>query len=292
MDKLTSWTKPVPILHLPFVGEFIGEFIGTFILVFFGCSAVCVTVLFASHTSLFQIAAIWGMGVSLAIYTTRHMSCAHLNPAVSLAMVAAGRMTVKKLPAYLTGQFSGAFFGAAVLYLLFNPSMETFEALNQIQRGMPESIRTAMIFGEFYPNPANAVLTNVTMGTAVLAEGLGTFFLVFLIFSLTEGCNVGRPNDALAPLFIGSAVALIIAVVAPLTQAGLNPARDISPRIFAYFVGWGNGAMPDSGFGFIIVYGLGPVLGGLLAALVFRKIIEPILLAKKVDNNCNCAKDA
>jgi glycerol uptake facilitator protein len=78
--------------------DFVGEFIGTFILVFFGCGSVAVTVLFASHSGLFQVAAVWGIGVALAVYATRHISCAHLNPAVSVAMVAARRMSFGKFP--------------------------------------------------------------------------------------------------------------------------------------------------------------------------------------------------
>ena len=72
---------------------FAGELLGTFILVFFGIGSVAVTVLFSAHSGLLQVALMWGIGVSLAIYCTRHLSCAHLNPAVSLAMVVAGRMS-------------------------------------------------------------------------------------------------------------------------------------------------------------------------------------------------------
>ncbi|MBU0463867.1 MAG: aquaporin, partial [Proteobacteria bacterium] len=97
---------------------FLGEFIGTFFLVFFGCGSIAVTVLFNAHTGLFQIAIIWGIGVALAIYATRHISCAHLNPAVSIAMVAAGRMKPYKIFSYLTGQFMGALFAAMILYIL------------------------------------------------------------------------------------------------------------------------------------------------------------------------------
>lgn len=69
--------------------DFIGELTGTFILVFFGCGSVAVTIIFSSLVGLFQIAIVWGFGVALAIYATRHLSCAHINPAVSLAMVLA-----------------------------------------------------------------------------------------------------------------------------------------------------------------------------------------------------------
>lgn len=67
--------------------EFAGELIGTFLLVLFGCGSVAVSVLFNAHQGLFQIGMIWGIGVSLAIYVTRHLSCAHLNPAGTLLLV-------------------------------------------------------------------------------------------------------------------------------------------------------------------------------------------------------------
>ena len=95
------------------LSDFLGEFAGTCILVFFGCGSVAVTVLFSSHSGLLQVAAVWGVAVTLAIYSTRHMSCAHLNPAVSIAMVVAGRMTLRRLPVYVLGQFAGAFAAAA-----------------------------------------------------------------------------------------------------------------------------------------------------------------------------------
>jgi len=78
-----------------FILSFLGDLIGTLILVFFGCGSIAVIILFSSHSGLFQIAAIWGVSVALAIYATRHISCAHLNPAVSIAMVVTGRMAAR-----------------------------------------------------------------------------------------------------------------------------------------------------------------------------------------------------
>lgn len=138
---------------MEYVRDFAGEFIGTCILVFFGCGSVAVTILFSAHVGLFQIAMVWGVGVALAIYATRHLSCAHLNPAVSIAMVVGKRMRLSKLPTYLTAQFCGAFFAAVVLYLLFSSSIARYESLHAIVRGTPASVRTAMMFGEFYSQP-------------------------------------------------------------------------------------------------------------------------------------------
>ena len=265
--------------------EFLGEFLGTFLLVLFGCGSVGVTVLFGAHQGLFQIAAVWGMGVTLAIYATRHLSCAHLNPAVSVAMVLGGRMTPRRLPVYVTAQLIGAFVAAAVLYMLFSASISSYEHAHGIIRGAPDSIRTGMIFGEYYPNPG-AELAKVSLLNACAAEAFGTFLLVLLIFALTEGCNVGRPDNTLAPLFIGLSVASIICLIAPLTQAGLNPARDFSPRLFAWLAGWRAAALPDHHGGFFFVYVLAPIIGGMAAALLFVKVLEPAMAGDK--ECCEC----
>ncbi len=265
--------------------EFVGEFLGTFLLVLFGCGAVAVTVLFAALQGLLQVAVVWGMGVTLAIYATRHLSCAHLNPAVSVAMVVGKRMLPDRLPTYLIAQFLGALLAACVLYALFSGSLNAYEAQHGIERGAPDSIKTAMIFGEFYPNPGAGPAAEVSYFNAFVAEAIGTFILVLLIFFLTEGCNVGRPEDHLAPLFVGSTVTAIICVIAPLTQAGLNPARDLSPRLFAWAAGWGSAAFPDEHYGFLVIYVLAPLLGGVLASLVFVRLLEPLMKGKS-DNCC------
>ncbi len=258
--------------------HFAGEMMGTAILVFFGCGSVAASVLFDAFAGLWQIAMVWGVAVALAIYATRHLSCAHLNPAVSLAMVASGRMRAHLLPAYLIAQFSGAFLAAALLYLLFADSIAHFEQLHGIVRGTPSSVQTAMMFGEFYPNPGTSHVAVVTATTAFLAEALGTFVLVIMIFGLTEGCNLGRPDNTLTPLFIGATIAVIIAVLAPLTQAGLNPARDLSPRLFSMLAGWGHAAFPSPAV--LAVYVLGPIAGGLAGGMVFTRVIEPLMKSK------------
>lgn len=263
--------------------EFIGEFIGTFLLVLFGCGSVAVSVLFDAHQGLFQIAAVWGIGVSLAIYATRHLSCAHLNPAVTLAMVASKRMIAKKLPAYIAAQFMGAFTSGLLLYLLFRSSIASFESTNGIVRGTAESIQTARIFGEFYINNGDP-FSSLMLATG--AEAFGTFLLVLMIFSLTEGCNLGRPDDNLAPIFIGLTVTSVICLIAPLTQAGLNPARDFGPRMIAWVFGWGQAAFPDHTGGFFFVYMLAPVLGGQIAGLLFTRVLEPLMKTRNEDQCC------
>lgn len=262
--------------------EFIGELTGTFILVLFGCGSVAVATLFNEYTGIFQIGLAWGFGVMLAIYLTRHLSCAHLNPAVSIGMVISKRMNIRKLPGYLVAQFLGAFLAGWMIYLLFSPSITAYESTHEIIRGSAGSVATARMFGEFY----SGGIAVVSMPLAIAAEAFGTFLLVLLIFALTEGCNVGRPSDTMAPVFIGLTVSSIIFLIAPLTQAGLNPARDFGPRMVAWMMGWGNAAFPDNSGGFFLVYILGPVIGGVVAALFFMYIIEPLM--KKKSQGCEC----
>jgi glycerol uptake facilitator protein len=268
---------------------FIGETLGTFILVLFGCGAVAVSVLFDAHQGLMQVALAWGVGVMLAIYVTRHLSCAHLNPAVSIAMVVSGRMKAKNLPVYLIAQFFGAVLAGFAIYLLFNPSIVAFEAANEIVRGSPESVTTAKIFGEFFPNPGSDAV--VSMPLAMCIEGFATFLLVLFIFALTEGCNVGRPNDNSAPVFIGLTVTSLICLTAPLTQTGMNPARDFGPRLVSWMMGWGDTAFPGAAGsgGFFWVYILMPIVGGIIAAFVFTCLIAPAMRSKT--EPCDCEKE-
>jgi glycerol uptake facilitator protein len=271
------------------IAVYFGEFLGTFILVFFGTAVVTVEVLFKAPAGLGQVAVVWGLGVTLAIYATRHLSCAHLNPAVSLGMVLAGRMQLRLLLPYWISQLLGGVAAGACILLLFHTSIAGFEAAHGIIRGTPESVKTAMLFGEYFPNPGFATPWFVlSLGTAMLVEGFGTFMLVTMIFLLTEGCNVGRPSDLLAPVFIGCTVAILIAVTAPLTQAGINPARDFGPRIIAYLAGWGQVAIPGPQGGFFWVYILAPLLGGAAAAGFFRFVIAPMMATKNFELICSC----
>jgi glycerol uptake facilitator protein len=268
--------------------NFVGELLGTFLLTFFGCGVVAATVLFGAHSGLFQVAGVWGIGVTLAIYASRHLSCAHLNPAVSLAMVIAGRMIPRKLPLYLAAQFLGAFLAGLVLLGIYSSSIGHFEAFHQILRGSAESVKTASMFGEYFPNPsAPPAVGLISWPLAMAVEALGTFLLVTIIFLMTEDCNVGRPSSDIAPVFIGLTVMGIISVLAPLTQAGINPARDFGPRLVAYLAGWGTVAIPGPRGGFFMVYMVGPFLGGLVSALLFRLVFQRLMAVRTIICTCD-----
>jgi glycerol uptake facilitator protein len=260
--------------------ECMAEFIGTFILVFFGVGAVHTAVSTGAQQGLWQVAVVWGVAISLAIYATGAVSGCHINPAMTIAFATWRGFPWRKVGPYILAQGIGAFLGAAVLYGLFRGTIAHFEQAHHIVRGQPGSEASAMMYGEYFPNPAVLGTTleayaQVSHLQAFLAEAIGTAFLAFFVFALVDPNNPVAPRgNGFAP-FIGLTVSIVISIVAPLTQAGLNPARDFGPRLFSLLAGWGRIAIPGPRGGFFTVYILAPILGALLGSFVYDKIIKP-----------------
>lgn len=257
--------------------ESLAEFIGTFILVFFGVGVVQCAVYTGAISGLWQLASVWAVGISLAIYSIGSISGAHINPAITLAMFAFRKFPARKVVPFIFAQFCGAFAGGAMLYFLYKGFIVEFEAANSIVRGGAGSELSAMAFGEYFPNPelakAKAWGENVvSLNLAMFAEALGTAFLAFFVFAITDEDNKASPTKGMQAIFIGLVVAVLIAVIAPITQAGFNPARDFGPRLFAFFAGWKDIAIPGPRGGFFMVYILGPVIGALFGAAIYTLI--------------------
>lgn len=255
-------------------GWFKGEFLGTFWLVFFGCGAVATAVTVQAPVGLFQVAIVWGLGLSTAIFLTGKLSGAHLNPAITLAFAVLTEFPARRVPGYVVAQFLGAFIGALTVFCLFGGSIAAFEASNGIERGMPGSEASAMIFGEFFPNPSGKALEaetrdSVTHGRACFAEFLGTALLALAIFGFTAKENSGGPG-AMVPLAIGLTLTTLICIFAPLTMAGFNPARDLAPRMFSSLAGWKSIPFSVNGVGWLTVYVISPCLGAVAGGFVSR----------------------
>ena len=213
----------------------------------------------------------------------------HINPAITVAFAAWGRFHWRDVLPYLAAQLIGAFLAAATLFVLFNPYLQVREREKQVVRGEPGSEITAMCYGEYFPSPgplSNAegpysinaherLNSLVSESTAFFAEFLGTLVLAMVVFAVTDDQNSGAPPAALAPVFIGLTVSALISVIAPLTQACFNPARDFGPRLFASLAGWGSIALPGPrGSGFLTVYIVAPILGALVGAGIYLKILR------------------
>jgi glycerol uptake facilitator protein len=255
-----------------------GEAVGTYLLTLFGTGAVATAVLTGAHVGLWQVAVVWGIGVTLASYASAALSGAHLNPAVSLALAVLRRADFPpaRLLPYIAAQLAGATAAGGTVALLFWPLVLRFEAKEGLVRGAPGSERAAMIFGQYFPNPAlfgadAAARALVSPLQAALVEGVGTAVLVFVVFALTARRNTAAPAASLAPCFVGGAVAALISLFAPLTQAGWNPARDLGPRLVAFALGWGPIAIPGPEGGWW-VYSVGPLIGGPLGGWLWQRL--------------------
>ncbi|MGL6227361.1 MAG: MIP/aquaporin family protein [Thermoguttaceae bacterium] len=257
----------------------LAELVGTFILVFFGIGVVHAAVLTGTVSGLWQVAIVWAICISLAIYTTGAISGAHLNPAVTCAFAVCSGFPKSKVIPYIFSQLIGAFCAAALLFVIYSGPIGHFEKTNNIIRGEAGSELSGMIYVEYFPNPGIAESLNwepdvFPLTTAMLAEGVGTAFLVFFIFALTDSRNKSAPGSMFIPLMIGLTVAVCIMVIAPLTQAGFNPARDFGPRLFAFFAGWGKIAIPGPRGGFLAVYILSPIIGGILGGGLYNFLLR------------------
>jgi glycerol uptake facilitator protein len=268
------------------------EFLGTFVLVFFGCGAVHAAVLTGAQSGLWQVAIVWGVAIMLAIYSVGAVSGAHINPAMTIASWLWRGFPVQRVGPYIVAQTVGAFAAAAVLFVLFEPHIAAREAAKSVVRGQPGSEITAMCYGEYHPAPGAlgegeepyspadhaALRAKMPMPRAFVAELLGTLILGFVVFAVTDERNGGRPPAGQAAVFIGLTVSVLISVIAPLTQACFNPARDFGPRMFAYFAGWGSVAWPGfRDLSWLIVYIAAPITGAVLGGGLYDLAIRPAL---------------
>lgn len=243
------------------VKEMIAEFVGTFIIVQIGCGTVCSAIFKSAQVGLWQIAAVWSIAVTLAISATATISGAHLNPAITISLATSRGFSWGKVLPFIFAQVLGAIAAAGVNFALFFDSIAQFEAANNIIRGSVESIKSASAFGEYW--------SVSSWGAAFFAEAYGTAMLAFMIFALTNPKNdTTSKSPHLIPPLIGATVGALISVIAPLTQAGFNPARDFGPRIIAWMAGWGNVAMQGWW-----VYVLAPIVGAIVGGKLADKIL-------------------
>ncbi len=171
--------RPVP-------AWFTGEFFGTFLLVFFGCGSVCAAVTTGAEVGIFEVAIVWGLGIATAIYLTGALSGAHLNPAVTMSLAVWSGFPKGRVLPYAAAQLCGAFAASAVLYAVFGDALRQFERTNGIVRGQLGSEASAMVFGEFFPNPGGHPLTaearrRMSAGAAFGAEVIATAVLLLVI---------------------------------------------------------------------------------------------------------------
>lgn len=195
------------------------------------------TITAAAVALLGQIASVWGCAVAISIFATADASGAHLNPAMTLAFYLIRRdgTSFTTVMLYMGAQLIGGILAGLVNVIVHAPTIETFERAHGIVRGQPESVLSAAAFGQYFPNPSLVGADGGKRGTgtfqyaaedvsalwALLVEAWGTGLLAFVVFALTHHRNTAAKDAAggmAIPILIGSTVAVLIAVYAPLDQ--------------------------------------------------------------------------
>jgi len=242
--------------------ELLAEGMGTALLTLLGTGTVASAVYAGAHTGIWQIAATWGGAVALAAYCTASVSGAHLNPALTMALVVFKGFPIGKALRYMLAQLAGAIVGAAGVLACFAPLIKSFEVTKALVRGTPAAIASApgCMFFSLSPGGLSAL-------GACAVEGLQMAILTFGILALTDADSAAPPSAACA--LIGLMVAVLISVFGPLTCGGFNPARDLGPRLVAALAGWG---MPV--FKGAWVYAVGPFVGALCGAAAHKALYD------------------
>jgi MIP family channel proteins len=221
------------------VGAAIAELVGTFILVF-GGTAVAVGAILARPTAgpaydSLAVALAFGLALAAVVAAIGHVSGAHVNPAVTLGMAAAGKFPWNYTPVYIGAQFVGAVLGALATWLTF---------------GGPA--RSEAKLAATYPAQGVGDLQ------AFIVEILITFILVFVVMAVATD---ERAPAAIAPIAVGFALAVGVFIAGPVTGGSVNPARSLGPMIVA-------GDLTS-----VWLYVLGPIIGGVLGALLYDRFM-------------------
>lgn len=256
-----------------FWGELISEAVAVFIIIGFGDSASAMYFLYNPspyQNAYWGVCIAWGLGVSMAIYATGAISGTHANPAVTLGLAMYRKFSWKKVVPYWIAQVVGGFVGAGLVYVLFQPVIDHFNAANHLTRAAGGAA------GVFFTHPGLAI----TPFHAFTDEIILTGFLLFGIFAITEQYNEMAPMPNSSALIIGLLIAVIGASMGYLEAWAINPARDFGPRLFAFFTGWGSAALPSPG-NFWWVPIAGPLIGGAAGASAYQFLIHPFLPARR-----------
>jgi len=215
----------------------VAEFIGTFTLVLFGCGAAVIA---GADIGLTGISFAFGLALIGMAYGIGPVSGCHINPAVSLGMVAAGRMEMGEAIKYIIAQVAGAIVAALVLMLIATGKADYSVAEN----GLGQNGWGTGYLGEY------------TMVAAFIFEVVATFLFMVVIL----GATGPRTPAAMAGLAIGLALVVIHLVGINVTGVSVNPARSIGPALFA-----GGTAIAQ-----LWLFIVAPIIGALAAGILFR----------------------
>ncbi|WP_291582895.1 MIP/aquaporin family protein [Clostridium sp. UBA6640] len=230
---------------------YLAELLGTMLLILLGdgvVANVCLDKSKANNSGWMVIATGWALAVAIPVYIFGPISGAHFNPAVTLGLAAIGKFPWADVPLFILCQMIGAFLGACLVYVYYKSHFDITDD-KDTKRGI------------FCTAPAIRDTVN-----NFICEFIGTFVLVFAILGIANTNMV----DGISPIVVGLIIWVIGLTLGGTTGYAINPARDLGPRIaHAILPIKGKG---DSDWGYAWIPVVAPILGGIVAALVFNGI--------------------
>lgn len=236
---------------------YIFEFIGTAMLILIGNGIVANIVLKGtkgSDSGWTGISLAWGIAVFIGVFMSADVSGAHLNPAVSIGLATAGKFSWSLVPGYIIAQVLGAMMGNLLVWLTYKKQYEATED-------------TGSILATFSTSPAiKSPFWNL------VTEIIGAFALVFGVFYIAGGA-MGEDAVSLGSLDALPVALLVMGIGFGLggpTGYAINPARDFGPRLLHSILPIKNKGKSDWGYAWVPI--VGPIIGGVLAALLYLLI--------------------
>jgi glycerol uptake facilitator protein len=281
MPQVSTWRASV-------WGDALSEFLGTFIMIAFGDGVVAMavaalnqsgrgTLIFHASGDWLLITWGWAFAVMIAVYVAGGVSGAHLNPAITISQAIKRDFPWKKVFPYIVAQFTGAFAGAALVYLNYKDAIASYEQSHGVVRGVlggaADSTVTYSIFATF-PAPYHGA----SVVGPLIDQIVGTMLLVIAIFAIGDQLNQA-PLANLGPFIVGLIVAAIGMSFGANAGYAINPARDFGPRLFAWMAGWGEVALPGVRNYFWVPI-VGPIIGGIAGAFIYDFFIHDVLKAR------------
>ena len=288
--------------------EFAAELLGTFVLMVCGLGvnaqvtlgtstveiaaaspdAASLEITQRAHGDFFTINTGWGIAVILGVYVCGGITGAHINPAVSVAMAFRKELPWRKVGPYIGAQMIGAFLATWLVYLVYAEQIEYYDrpvtkqatqlvdeaaavsTNNVLVPVSRKSMETAAIWST-YPRdlPHQGYVSN---WTGLLDQIVGTAILLLCICAMVDKGNMA-PGNNVAPITIGLIVFMVGMAFGSNCGYAINPARDLSPRLFSYIAGWKDVFMIPNTWWYIIPV-VGPVIGGVLGVVLYDQLIS------------------
>jgi glycerol uptake facilitator protein len=238
------------------MSPYTAEFIGTALLILLGDGVVANVLLNRSKgqsAGWMVIATGWGLGGAVAIYAAAPFSGAHLNPAVTLGLFAIGKFEGSKVLGYLIAQLAGAFVGAILVWLAYLPHWG-------------ETPDPAAKLGVFCTSPA---MKHHRLN--LITEIIGAFVLVLGVLAILSPQNMlpeSGIGKGMGPLLVGILIWSIGLSLGGPTGYAINPARDLGPRLAHFLLPIAGKGRSEWDYAWVPI--LGPIIGGILGAFVYK----------------------